>query len=225
MPGFQLPVPPKDSGLTSSDKSSSCSPEKPNAISYPKDLTPLNNVESIRSYRWLFEVLVPYGPNAQNANKELAALAPGNLLIYLKKAERPSLEFDEIPIHNGPRVIYRPGKFKCNPINLEFYEIMLPNGEDKVSPNAVALRTYEWMRKIIYITKQSVYSSYKDYTFDGNLVLLNGEGIIVHKYKLYGCFPMKVTPSEINYESDTLTSITVSLRYNDFQELGPKEKA
>lgn len=206
MPGFNIEV--QKEGGASAD----CKVSRPDSIKYPASLLPKYNIETIRTYRWLFEILKPFNVNPFNSFQTKAS---GNLLTYLKKCERPNLEFDEILIHNGPRVMYRPGKFKCTPINMEFYEVLGPNSD---TVNAPAIRIYEYMKKLMFKASEGVYSSYQDYSFDAKLSLLNGDGGVVHVYDLYGCIPLKVSPSELNYESDTLTNISVTIRYVDFKE-------
>ncbi len=208
MPGFKIPVQsPKETGLDS------CKASKPS--DYDQNLVPLYNIESVRSYRWLFQTLLPY--NSTFAPASFKSQSAGNHLIYLKKCDRPSVEFDEIPIHNGPRVMYRPGKMKMNTINLEFYEILGPS----TYVDGPAIRTYEWLKKLMFDSSKGVYGKYKDYTFDASLHLLDGMGFIVHTYTLYGCMPLKVTPLELNYEQDAINTVTATIRYTDYKETKP----
>lgn len=210
MPGFQIPLD-KDKAV--------CAGQNPVdqvnrklEVPYPAELTPSNIIETARSYRWLFEILPALDTTSFGAT--LATQAPGNLLTYLKRCDRPTMDFDEMMIHNGPRVMYRPGKFKFNQIKLEFYEILGP----LASVDGPAIRIYEWMRKVVYKTQESIYSRYKDYTFNAKLALLKGNGQYLHIYELFGCYPVSIAPSELNYETDGISNIVVTLRYNDVVE-------
>jgi len=203
MPGFYIPIDKsncndKDSGNVSRD--------------YSNTLTPNHLMETARNYRWLFELLPALDARAFNGS--IKSEAPGNLLVYLKKCDRPTMEFDEIPIHNGPRTIYRPGKFKHNQIKLEFNEVFGP-----VSwTDGPAVRVYEWMRKLVFKTENGIYSKFSEYAFNAKLALLDGKGQYLHIYELFNCFPLNVTPSSLDYGADSIGSITITLRYLDVKE-------
>ena len=212
MPGFNIPydnIKAKDLGSRNID----CSDLGDSGVEYERSV-PLSNIESIRSYRWIFDLFDPFKSNVLG-NTKITSAAPGDLLCYLKKADRPSLEFDEIPIHNGPRTTYRPGQFKCNPITLEFYEIL---GPGSTWVDGAAVRMYEWMRRAMFRSRKSVYGTHKDYTFNARLMLLDGHGQPIHIYGLFNCFAVKITPSELNYENDNIATITATIRYDDYTE-------
>jgi hypothetical protein len=212
MPGFFINN--ADNDQISTDEECGQLDAWPAGFTYDKVTSPRPDIESARSYRWLFNTFLPFTGGQLGATGVKTA-APGNLLVYLKKADRPSMEFDEISIHNGPRTTYRPGKFKCNPIGIEFYEIFGPANY----VDGPAVRMYEWMKRAIFKSRASMYSSYKDFTFDARLSMLDGAGRPVHIYELYNCFPTKVTPSELNSESDGIASITATIRYDDYREM------
>jgi len=202
MPGFYIPI-----------EKSKCNADKSNkSIDYAVTNTPNHLLETARTYRWLFELLPAL--DARAFNGALSSDAPGNLLIYLKKCDRPTMDFEEISIHNGPRTMYRPGKFKHNPIKLEFNEILGPISWT----DGPAVRIYEWMRKLVFKSEQSIYSKFKDYSFDAKLALLDGKGRYIHIYELFHCFPLNVTPSNLDYEADSIGSVSVTLRYLDVKE-------
>ena len=113
--------------------------------------------------------------------------------------------------------MYRPGKLKMNTINLEFYEILGP----AAYVDGPAIRTYEWLKKLMYNGAKGVFGKYSDYSFDAVLQLLDGQGFIVHTYNLYGCMPLKVTPLELNYEQDAINTVTATIRFTDYKESKP----
>ena len=202
MPGFYIPI-----------ERSKCNNGKDNkVIDYAVTHTPSNLMETARNYRWLFELLPALDRRAFNG--KVSTDAPGNLLVYLKKCERPTMDFEEIPIHNGPRTIYRAGRFKHNPIKLEFNEILGP----VAFTDGPAIRIYEWMRKLVFKTEQGLYSKFAEYSFNAKLALLDGKGRYLHIYELFNCFPLNVTPSNLDYESDSIGSVSVTLRYLDVKE-------
>jgi hypothetical protein len=206
MPGFSVPV--------AKTKCETDSVNKNLPTVYSATHSPSNLIETARNYRWLFELLPALDSRAFNGNSSITSQAPGNLLTYLKKCDRPTMDFDEIPIHNGPRTMYRPGKFKHNPIKLEFYEILGP----VAFTDGPAVRIYEWMRKLVYKTEQGIYSKFSEYSFNAKLALLDGKGQYLHIYELYNCFPLNITPSNLDYEADSIGNVSVTLRYLDVKE-------
>ena len=203
MPGFYIPTDKSKCNIDSINKSGQ---------EYAAARTPHHLMETARNYRWLFELLPAF--DGQNFNGKISSDAPGNLLIYLKKCERPTMDFEEISIHNGPRTMYRPGKFKHNPIKLDFHEIVGPLSW----ADGPAIRIYEWMRKLVFKSEQGVYSKFVDYSFNAKLALLDGKGQFLHIYELFHCFPLNVTPSNLDYEADSIGNVSVTLRYLDVKE-------
>ena len=42
--------------------------------------------------------------------------------------------------------------------------------------------------------------------------MLDGEGNTIWKYELYGCWPSKVSPSDLDYKSTDISSISMTLQ-------------
>lgn len=185
MPGFNIPN--VDPGCNDANLN--------NDVGYTG---PVSAIEIARNHRWIFEVLEPFG-----------SLSDG-ILLYARKCTRPSPEIEEITIHHSQEQITRPGKHKWNPIEFSFYEKVTGTG----SPyDEVALKIYEWWATSMLVLEQSRYNDLS-YLKTGALQMVDGSGFAIWQYRLFNCWPSKVTPSELDYSNTDLAEITVTLRYD-----------
>lgn len=193
MPGFNQPVPPERclEALKDGIFSDESAYQGPNP-----------NLEYARKYRWVFETLEPVGRN---------------LLLNLRKCGRPSAEFEVIKIHHAQEVIYRPGKVTWAPISMSFYE-SLKDSDDPLggntSFNAVARSLYQWWANSMYNSNTSLHGSMQNYLKDGILKMVDGVGDPIWTYNLYNCWISKITPSDLDYETNGLTEFEITLCYD-----------
>jgi hypothetical protein len=181
---------------------------------YNDSIGPDSNTEVARNYRWLFEVLTANGSSPLGDTKD-------GILIYAQKCSRPAYEADDIVIHHGQSQIHRPGKIKWNPIEITFYERIKGDSIKGVGSNLVndaARRIYEWWSLSMIDTNKNL--TYKPTNYQRNAIIqqLDGTGKSVWTYHLYNCWPLKVTPSDMNYTSTDLSEITVTLRFDKARE-------
>jgi len=163
-------------------------------------------IETGRSHRYKFEVFEPF-----------TDLAGPGILLYLARCSRPSVEIEEIVIHNGQDEIYRPGKNKWKPVEFVFYEVH--SNPDGVIKNLTAELMYKyWAEKTVNIRNSTV-GSPTEYAADAQLDLLNGEGKRTWTYKLYTCWPTSISASDLDYSNSEISKITSTLRYNKAEEL------
>lgn len=169
--------------------------------------------ETARRHRWRFEIQ-PY------RGRGIASLSssPWNaadIVIYAHKATRPSPEIDSVTIHHSQDEIYTPGKNRWNPIEISFYEVITTEG------NITARYIYHWWsRDVIQIVRSRIAGKDSDVPLKRECYLtqLNGVGTPVYRYTLYGCWPEKVTPEDLNYDESAICEITVRLRYDKAAE-------
>jgi hypothetical protein len=194
MPGFNIPA-------------ESCLDE--NAFKESSAYTgPGHLSETARKHRYLLEVFEPMEGKG----------ADSNLLMYLEKCTRPTPEIDEIVIHNGQDEIYRPGKNKWNPLEFTFYE-KLSGSEPGSFRNAAAENLYNWWAKSMIILSDSKQGKPQDYYKNAYLQLLDGVGNPVWTYKIYDCWPQKITPAQMSYSESEISTIVVTLRFNKAEEV------
>lgn len=176
----------------------------------PAYIGPKQDIELARSHRYKLEVLDPLG----NAG----ASSGSGILLFLEKCTRPTPEIDEITIHSGQDEIYRPGKNRWNPVEFTFYEKLDGKPQQGALKNSAAERIYRWWAETMINTAISAHNPVVDYYRRAELSMLDGYGADIWTYYLYDCWPVKVSPSDLDYSSTDLSRITVTLRYNKAQE-------
>lgn len=182
---------------------------------------PYPNVETARQHRFRFTVLDPVK----------------DILLYAYQATRPVVEIDKMTMHRGFDEIYLPGKRRWSPIEITFYEVVLGNttstSPDKYAQtanlNTTAELLYKWHSGsasnpnigLININNSRLTGNAAKIRYQCQFEMLNGAGQPIWKYKLHGCWPSKVSPSAINYSSNEISEIAVTIEYNKAEEIDP----
>lgn len=157
---------------------------------------PQLTTDTARSYRYYFECYM--GSDI-------------NLFLMLEKCGRPTLEQDKMVIHYQTEEIYRPGKYRWAPINMVFYE------QVKDRFNVIADMMYKWRSKIIDFDN-SVINTVDNYYSQGMLSMTDGYDEPIWNYRLYDCWPSKITPSEMDYSASNICKMDIELSYNKAEE-------
>lgn len=126
----------------------------------------------------------------------------------VQSTQRPSIESTrkEIDYINTKR--YVAGKYSWSTIDVVFNDPIVPSGAQKV---------IEWFRQHYeFGTGTAGYKS--DYKRPVTLKLLGPDGTFVERWKLVGTFIQSANFGDLNYGSDDLVNITVTLSY-DYAEL------
>lgn len=177
---------------------------------------PSHIVETARKYRWIFESLTssvnPIAPFGEVRGTD-------GILLYAHKCGRPTYETEDVVIHNGLTEIHRPGKVKWNPLDITFYEKIHSYEMNGVNAgyNEAAYKIYAWWRAMIDTSYNLTFSPGL-YTKDAVLKQLDGSGSTIYTYFLYNCWPMKVTPDDLDYSNTDISEITVTIRYDKAEE-------
>jgi hypothetical protein len=199
MPGFNIP----------SQADSTCGfSDIPTNNTLSTSTLPLHTVETIRSHRYKIEVLSDFD----------------KILMYAHRAQRPIIEFDRMVINNGLEEIYRPGKYRWQPITVTFYEIVDKPGD--VPVNTTAETIYKWVNsaKGVADFKKSIINKPvkpDGYLRDLIISLEDGLGKSAWKYQLFDAWPMNITPDELDYSSSSIQCITLTISYNKALEINP----
>jgi hypothetical protein len=179
-----------------------------------------HTVETGRRHRFLLELMSVNGSPIFGTGSQ-------GLLVYGYKCTRPSPEFDEVVIHNAQDEIYRPGKNRWKPIDFTFYEVFKQRdyapgdnvaGRDK---DLAAELIYQWWAKVMINLSTSTHNNLSDYMAYGMLSMLDGFGNIVWEYNLLDCWPLKVTPSDLDFSDSSIADITLTLRFQKAWERQP----
>lgn len=199
MPGFFVAGPNSDQ-----DSCGNLNDAKIISAGLDKRQRPYNDIEVNRKYRYK---VVIYGRT--------------DWTTYIESCTRPKLEFDKITIHNGQDEIYRPGKSRWSPVTMSFYEAVFyqPSNGRYIFTNQVAQYIYDWaLSGTKFVNGQSsiakVDSLYKNVEID----MENGGGFVVRKYKLFGCWPISVSPGDLSYSSNEIAKIDIEMSYNRAME-------
>jgi hypothetical protein len=149
-----------------------------------------------RQHRWKFTTLDP-----------LKAI-----LIYAHKSGRPKVEIDRATLHYQQDCVHFPGKQKWLPVDITFYHT--------VGSTDSAFEIYKWWStSVINITKSVINLKKQICTLE----LLDGNDTTVYKYIMYGCWPSKITPDELDYTSSKISEITFTLEIDKAIELHDEE--
>lgn len=159
----------------------------------PATVGPSNVSEVRRKHRWTFTVV---GVTAPDANKAT---------LYLQKAQRPSVKFEEATMHHDQEEAYFAGKTKWDPIALEFY--------DAEQDPDVSQFIWEWVNAAVQISEATVAppSEYKKF---GRLEMYDGKGNMTERWKIIHCWPKDTNWNELDYASSDIAMVTVSLRFD-----------
>ncbi len=194
MPGFNIPF-----------WASGCTGQSPSSPG------PANDVETARAHRFILEVMEPMGGQDSTG-----------MLLFLEKCNRPSPEFDKIVIHNGQDEIPRPGKTHWKDVEFTFYEKL--NGDyaggmqaggvfkDDLEDQCAKL-IYEWWSKTMIDVETSRHKPPSEYLKNCQLQMVDGSGEPIWTYFLYDCWPLKVSPSDLDYGNTEIARISVTLAY------------
>jgi len=155
---------------------------------------PAATIELARQHRWRFATLEPLQ----------------GILIYARKSGRPKPEIDRATLHHMQDCIYFPGKQKWLPIEITFYHVF---GTSETGD--VAKQIYKWWSTEVIDLKTSKINLKKKTC---TLELVDGSGVALYKYTMYGCWISKVTPDELDYTSTKLGEITFTLEMDKATE-------
>lgn len=180
---------------------------------------PSNLDEFGRNHRFEIEFMAPLSSQFVQGQ---------GLLLNVEKCTRPTVEFDEIKIHNGQDEIYRPGKHHWSPIEFTFYERIAPSEDGGLvagpgGPNQMAQAIYNWWAGASQFTmldyRTSSLTAPGRHQVDVSIAMIDGLGRKNWTYLLRECWPLKVYATDLNYSDTDLSKITVVLRYNRAEEL------
>jgi hypothetical protein len=152
--------------------------------------SPRATIETRRRHRWRFSTL---------------SESVKDILIYALKADRPKPVIDKITIHHGQDRIYIPGKNHWEPIDVTFYEVENPDAAQKIT---------DWLQEVVLFDMAELNG---DFRAQGNLEMLDGSGDPTWTAKLFNCWPVQMTPEQLDYSSSEISTITVTISYDKAQ--------
>lgn len=162
----------------------------------PMGLGKLRTANIKRKYRWTFEVSGICGGKSIGRH-------------YVKLAARPNLSIEEQEINYLNAKTWLPGKGTWESITVTYYDV---GGVDS-GP------LFTWINSVYQISKgaqvtQKQSSNPRDYKAVGNLVLYDGCGNPMERWKLFGLWPQAVNFGELDMSSSEEVTIELTLRYD-----------
>lgn len=166
---------------------------------------PASLAEVRRTHRWVFSSIGP----EQLLNKDIR--------LVLKTASRPSVAFEEPPMHHNQEQIYFAGKHTWEPLSLSWYDVEQPTNVSKAM--------FDWIEYCLQLhdgggaggdgTKAADVSHPRTYKAQDNyLDMLDGVGTRNERWEVYNGWPQSVNWNALDYSSSDLQLIEVKFRFD-----------
>ena len=124
---------------------------------------------------------------------------------------RPQVQFQEItlPVYNS--TLYLAGKHQWSPLSV--------NIRDDAS-GSVAKAVGQQLQKQLDFVEQASAATGQDYKFQTNIQILDGGNgtaapVVLETWELYGCFVQSANYNTLNYGTNDVVTIALSLRYDN----------
>lgn len=146
----------------------------------------------------------------------LAALVPGassrEITRQATTITRPSVTFEQVPIHRYNSIAYVAGKHEWEPISLTIEDDITGLASYAVQGQLETQQRLiggdlpgEWLNTA---------ATGSDYKFGTILEMLDGNEGIVERWKIEGCFIMSADYGDMDYSSSDAATITMQIRYD-----------
>ena len=124
--------------------------------------------------------------------------------MLLKKAARPKISFEDVVLDHINVKRKLKGKGDWGDISVELYDPIVPSGAQAVM---------EWVRlSHESVTGRNGYADF--YKKDVKINMLGPVGDIVEEWTLKGCYIKEADFGEVDWTSNDVAGITLSLRYD-----------
>lgn len=124
---------------------------------------------------------------------------------------RPQVQFQEItlPIYNS--TMYLAGKYAWQPVSV--------NLRDDAGGNVSKLVGQQLQKQLDFVEMASAATG-QDYKFQTNIEILDGGNgasapIVLETWELYGCFLQTANYNTLNYNTNDVVTIALSIRYDN----------
>lgn len=155
---------------------------------------PSNVLETRRKHRWRF-----------NAVSDVSGGPPLEVMLVLKTASRPSMNFEEAEMDHNQETAYFAGKTKWETITLTYYD----SEQDPDSSEAM----WNWVNAVSLIPQANVVTP-DEYKGRGELFMLDGIGAPSEQWALYGVWPQSTNWQDLDYTSSDIQTVEVTMRYD-----------
>jgi len=155
-----------------------------------------NSVAEVRrTHRWVF--------------KTIGTLKNRDVCLVLKSASRPSITFEEPPMHHNQEQIYFAGKHTWEPLAMAWYDV-------EQEPD-VSKAMWDWMEVCMPLTEGKAANvntprAYKSSQAD--LEMIKGNGDRSEAWEIYNGWPQAINWNALDYSASDLQLIEVKYRYD-----------
>lgn len=147
-----------------------------------------------RKFRWTLEIFVP----------GCGVYIPPN---FCKVAARPKINLDNVEVHFLNGITWIPGKAKWEPITITYHDV---NAGSSTAILSWLATLYNFQNPV-----QLSMSERRGYDGTAQLVMYDGCGTPLERWQLSNCFPEAVDFGNLDYESNEICSIEMTLRYTN----------
>lgn len=154
---------------------------------------PSPTTESVRAHRWRVQIPTLRGQDL--------------LEFYAQSCDRPISDSDRITLHHGINEIYMPGKYRWQPVVIKFYDVITSAGR-------MSDYLYRWWSQATYDIDRHRIVNNSNLKREVFIDLENGRGNAIVRYILYGAWPQKISPSNLDYTSNDVAQVAVTLSYD-----------
>lgn len=128
---------------------------------------------------------------------------------YALNCTRPTLDIDTVTIHQRQNEAYLPGKHRWAPIRLTLYVMQKDTLQKLKQLRDKTVTTNEGMNN---------YAMERNSVSQMTLQALNGEGQVIYKWILEGCWISKIEHPTFNYDNSDLATVEVMVAYDYAKE-------
>jgi len=150
-----------------------------------------------RKFRWTMEIIVP-GCGLY--------IAP----FFCKTAARPKVSLDNIEVHFLNAITWIPGKGKWEPITVSYHDVAS-------AQLGTTSQILSWLNTIYAFNNPVQLPMSERFGYDGvvNLMLYDGCGTPLELWQMQNVFPENIDFGDLDYESNEICSIELTLRYTN----------
>ena len=155
-----------------------------------------NSVAEVRrTHRWVF--------------RAIGTLQGREVFLVLKSASRPSITFEEPPMHHNQEQVYFAGKHTFEPLALAWYDV-------EQEPD-VSKAMWDWMEVCMPLSNGEAANvntprAYK--SAEANLDMIDGVGTATESWGIYNGWPQAINWNALDYSASDLQLIEVKYRYD-----------